>query len=61
MEPQWDYISLPHLGFVTAEAIMASLQIHNCPILISGGQMWMAGMNPPYFDGLQFIDDRCGY
>lgn len=61
MEPQWDYISQHHLSFVTAEAIMASLQIHNCPILISSSQMWMARMNPPYFDGLRFTDDRCGY
>lgn len=61
MEPQWDYISQHHLSFVTAKAIMASLQIHNCPILISSSQMWMARMNPPYFDGLRFTDDRCGY
>lgn len=27
--PQWDYISPLHLGFVTAQAIMASQQIHN--------------------------------
>lgn len=40
--PQWDYISPHHLGFVTATAITASLQIHNCLILISRSrvQMW---------------------
>ena len=62
-EPQWDYISQHRLGFVTAAAIIASLQIHNCPILISSSwvQMWMAGINPPYFDGLHIADDRCGH
>lgn len=61
--PQWDYISQYHLSFVTAMAIIASLQIHNCPILIRSSrvQMWMAGINPPYFDGLHFTDDRCGH
>lgn len=61
--PQWDYISQHHLSFVTATAIIASLQIHNCPILISSSrvQMWMAGINPPYFDGLHLTDDRCGH
>ncbi len=34
MWPQWDYISQHHLSFVTAMAIIASLQIHNCPALI---------------------------
>lgn len=63
MGPQWDYISENHLSFVTAMAIMASLQIYNCPILISGSwvQMWMARINPPYFDGLHITDDICGY
>lgn len=63
MEPQWDYISLHHLSFVTPEAIMASLQIHNCPILISSSwvQMWTARMNPPYFDGLHITNDKCGH
>lgn len=61
MEAQWDNISWHHLSFVTAEAIMASPQIHNCPILINRSQMLMARMNPPYFDGLHFTDDRCGY
>lgn len=63
MGPQWDYISQHHLSFVTASAIMASLQIHNCPILINSRrvQMWMDRINPPYFDGLHITDDKCGY
>lgn len=63
MEPQWDYISQIHRSFVTAMAIMASLQIHNCSILISSSrvQMWMDRINPPYFDGLHITDERCGY
>lgn len=62
MGPQWDYISQHHLSFVTAMAITASLQIHNRPILISSSrvQMWMARINPPYFDGLHITDDICG-
>lgn len=61
--PQWDYISQHNLSFVTATAIMASLQIHNWPILISSSrvQMWMARINPPYFDGLHITGDICGY
>lgn len=34
---------------------MASLQIHNCPLLISSSQMWIAETNPPYFDDLHFM------
>lgn len=62
-EPQWAYISQQPLSFVIATAITASLQIHNRPILISGSpvQMRMAKMNPPYFDGLHIIHDRCDH
>ena len=61
--PRWDYISRRHLSFVTAAAITASLQIYNCLALISGTrvQMWMARVNPLYFDGLHITDDRCGH
>lgn len=63
MEPQWDYISQHHLSFVTAMAITASLQIYNGLTLISSSrvQMWMARINPLYFDGLHITDDRCGH
>lgn len=61
--PQRDYISQYYLSFATATAITASLQIHNRPVLISSRrlQMWMAGINHPYFDGLHITDDRCGH
>lgn len=62
-EPRWDHISRHPLVFVTAAAIVASLKIYNCLVLISHSplQMWMDRINPLHFDGLHITGDKCGH
>lgn len=62
-EPRWDHISRHPLVFVTATAIVASLKIYNCLVLISHSplQMWMDRINPLHFDGLHITGDKCGH